>query len=133
VISQSFSLLQYNSEQTNKHGESLIIHKNHSFIGQCISNMQNYIKEIKVAATYLRNQNNFGNQKHSNVRRRLSEVISVASKKHDGYQSLSRTSLQVHYGIFTDRFFQCFKLIAIQTKKQKLNNPKHQPKQSTLQ
>jgi len=120
VISQSLSLLQYKSEQTKQAQWILdhyieIIHSSDNVSQIC----KVIIKELKVAAAYLRNQNNFGNQKNSNVRRRLSEVISIASKKHDGYQSLSRTGLQVHYGIFTDRFFQCFKLIATHKKKKK--------------
>jgi len=39
-------------------------------------------------------------------------MMSIAAKKHDGYQSLTRTSLQVHYGILTDSIVQRFKLIA---------------------
>jgi hypothetical protein len=83
------------------------------------------IKGIKVAAAaYLRNQYNFWNQKNSNVRRRLAKVTSIASKKHDCYQCLSRSSLQVRYSIFTNCFIQCFKLIATHTKKQKPQQPK---------
>lgn len=82
----------------------------------------NGTRERKVA--YLRDQHNFGNQEDCNERRRLSQMISIAAKKHDGNQSLAWTSLQVHYGIFSDSFLQCFKLIATETKKKKKNlNP----------
>lgn len=47
----------------------------------------NGTRERKVA--YLRDQHNFGNQEDCNERRRLSQMISIAAKKHDGNQSLA--------------------------------------------
>jgi len=72
---------------------------------------------IREKVTYLRDQHNLGNQEHSNRRRRFSQMMSIAAKKHDRYQSLAGTSLQVHYGILTQSMIQCFKLIATQKTK----------------